>query len=361
MADNLTTQSATPATVPSSSVIATDDVAGVHFQRVKLVDGTADSSVAIAGDATNGLDVDVTRVQGTVTVGDGGGTLSVDDGGGSLTVDGTVAVSGSVAVTGPLTDAQLRATAVPVSGTVTITDGSGPVSVDGTVTVQDGGSTISVDDGGGSLTVDGTVGVSGTVTVDGSAVTQPVSALSLPLPTGAATSAKQPVLGTAGTPSSDVITIQGVTGGKEVPISGNVGITGTPAVTLSGSANKVVQTPATSGGLSYWRAVTAASSSNAFSLTATASQLYGLVVGNANSSPRYIHFYNTNATPTVGTTAVQLTILIPGNTAGAGLVMNFDSGIAFSNGIGYSITTEITGAAGNTTSGADLVANFFFK
>lgn len=34
---------------------------------------------------------------------------------------------------------------------------------------------VSVDDNGGSLTVDGTVGVSGTVTVDGSGVTQPVS------------------------------------------------------------------------------------------------------------------------------------------------------------------------------------------
>jgi hypothetical protein len=48
--------------------IATDDVAGIKYQRVKLVDGTEDSTTAIPGDATNGLDVDVTRVQGTVTV-----------------------------------------------------------------------------------------------------------------------------------------------------------------------------------------------------------------------------------------------------------------------------------------------------
>jgi hypothetical protein len=48
------------------------------------------------------------------------------------------------------------------------------------------------------------------VKVDGSAVTQPVSAASLPLPTGAATAAKQPALGTAGTASADVITIQGI-------------------------------------------------------------------------------------------------------------------------------------------------------
>jgi hypothetical protein len=44
--------------------------------------------------------------------------------------------SAAIAVTGPLTDAQLRATPVPVSGTVTITDGSGPVTVDGTVAVS---------------------------------------------------------------------------------------------------------------------------------------------------------------------------------------------------------------------------------
>lgn len=40
--------------------------------------------------------------------------------------------------------------------------------------------------------------------------TQPVSASSLPLPAGASTSAKQPALGTAGTASTDVITIQGI-------------------------------------------------------------------------------------------------------------------------------------------------------
>lgn len=46
--------------------------------------------------------------------------------------------------------------------------------------------------------------------VDGSAVIQPVSATSLPLPTGAATSAKQAAVGTAGTPSVDVLSVQGV-------------------------------------------------------------------------------------------------------------------------------------------------------
>jgi hypothetical protein len=96
--------------------------------------------------------------------------------------------------------------------------------------------------------------VSGRLSVDGSGVTQPVSLTSLPslaagsnaigsitntsfaatqsgtwnitnisgtvsLPTGAATSAKQPTLGTAGTPSSDVISVQGVSNGTALTIN----------------------------------------------------------------------------------------------------------------------------------------------
>lgn len=72
--------------------------------------------------------------------------------------------------------------------------------------------------------------VSGRVPVDGSAVTQPVSgtfwqatqpvsAASLPLPAGAATSARQPSFGTAGSPSIDVLTIQGAAAGTALPVS----------------------------------------------------------------------------------------------------------------------------------------------
>lgn len=50
--------------------VASDEIGGVDYQRVKLVDGTADSTAAIPGDATNGLDVDVTRIQaGTNLIG----------------------------------------------------------------------------------------------------------------------------------------------------------------------------------------------------------------------------------------------------------------------------------------------------
>jgi hypothetical protein len=60
-----------------------------------------------------------------VPVSDAGGTLSIDDGGGSITVDGpltdTQIRATALPVSGPLTDTQLRATALPVSGPLTDT------------------------------------------------------------------------------------------------------------------------------------------------------------------------------------------------------------------------------------------------
>jgi len=51
--------------------------------------------------------------------------------------------------------------------------------------------------------------------------TQPVSAATLPLPSGAATAAKQPALGTAGSASADVITVQGVTSMTPLKVDGS--------------------------------------------------------------------------------------------------------------------------------------------
>lgn len=63
---------------------------------------------------------------------------------------------------------------------------------------------IGIADLGGSVTVDGTV------TANAGSGTMAVSAASLPLPSGASTAAKQPALGTAGTASSDVLSVQGI-------------------------------------------------------------------------------------------------------------------------------------------------------
>lgn len=59
MADNVAI------TAGSGTSVATDDVTdagGAHYQKIKIADGAANSTAMIGGDATNGLDVDVTRV-----------------------------------------------------------------------------------------------------------------------------------------------------------------------------------------------------------------------------------------------------------------------------------------------------------
>lgn len=119
-------------------------------QYVKLLSGAESSVERIGGDAANGLDVDVTRVSGTVTV-DGSGVTQPVSGTVAVTgvataanqsteiaglvsidahVDGIEALlttidadTGTIAteVAGLLTDTELRATPVPVSGTVGVT------------------------------------------------------------------------------------------------------------------------------------------------------------------------------------------------------------------------------------------------
>jgi hypothetical protein len=104
--------------------------------------------------------------------------------------------SGAVLYNSSLSETGIAATPLRVDPTGTTTQ---PVS--GTITANAGTGPFPVSDNGGSLTVDATA---------------------LPLPTGAATAAKQPALGTAGAPSADVISVQGISGGTALPISGSV-------------------------------------------------------------------------------------------------------------------------------------------
>ena len=78
MADTLTTQSSTPATIPENSIIATDDAgAGGHVQVVKLAVSTNGSATPLTADNTDGLLVNL-GANNDVVVSDGGNTITVD-------------------------------------------------------------------------------------------------------------------------------------------------------------------------------------------------------------------------------------------------------------------------------------------
>lgn len=238
---------------------------------------------------------------------------------------------------------------------------------------------VPISDAGGSITVDGTFWQA----------TQPISAASLPLPTGAATAAKQPALGTAGTAASDVITIQGIAsmtkllvtpdanssvnisqvGGSSIAVghgtaaaairvelptdgTGVVGLaagsssvgTVQPGNTPNTTPWLVTDTPATSGGLGFVH-VTAAGSNNKTQVKGSAGQVYSIIAINLTATIRYLKiFNNTSAGVTMGTTPADWQIPIPANTSGAGVAINFDKGISHGTGI----TIAITGAVGLT-------------
>ena len=89
MADNITLN-----TGSGGATIAADDVSSVWYQRVKLTDGTADSTTPI--NAGNGTAANAIRV---TVASDSTGVIGVTDNSGSLTVDnnGTFAVQATVA------------------------------------------------------------------------------------------------------------------------------------------------------------------------------------------------------------------------------------------------------------------------
>jgi hypothetical protein len=167
LADTLTTTT-TVSTIPSGTVIATDDAgAGGHVQIVKLALSADGSATAITADS-NGLEVQGAGTAGTAT----GGVVTVQgvasmtpvqvaDNGGSLTVDGTVTAN-LAAGTNNIGDVDVLTVPAPLSTTGGGTEATAlrvTVASDstGVLSVDDNGSTLSVDDGGGTLTVDGTV------------------------------------------------------------------------------------------------------------------------------------------------------------------------------------------------------------
>lgn len=143
--------------------------------------------------------------------------------------------------THPLRIDPTGSTTQPVSasqnGTWTVQPGNTPNTTPWLATLNQGGNSA-------------TVTASNALKVDGSAVTQPVSAASLPLPTGASTAAKQPALGTAGTASSDVITVQGITSMTALKVDGSGVTQPVSAASLplpTGAATSANQTAITSG------------------------------------------------------------------------------------------------------------------
>lgn len=196
---------------------AADDIASVFYPRTKITigaDGITNGDVSstnpmpVAGTGTAGTaNSSVLTIQGIASM----TPVMIADNGGSITVDGTVAatqsgtwnvtnVSGTISLpTGAATAAKQPALGTAGSASTDVITVQGIASGTGLNVAQSGSWTV-------AATQSGTwnvTNISGTVS----------------LPTGAATAAKQPALGTAGSASTDVITVQGIASGTPQPVS----------------------------------------------------------------------------------------------------------------------------------------------
>src|SRR3990167_686164 len=314
MPDNILLQAPTS----TGEILATDQIgtsSGPHYQYVKLVDGTAGSSGEIPGDVTNGLDVDVTRVGGTVTV--------VSASSGLVQISGTPTVT-ATAATNPWSSA-------PGFNVPLVSASSGLVQISGTATIVSASS--------------GLVQISGTPTVTATAATNPwSSAPGFNVPIVSASSGLIAL--------SSVHTVTATAGTN--PWSSAPGFN-VPFVSASSGAVRALAlaTITTSGLLAYHKMSTGGAV--AVNVTTAPTGLVSYALFNSSVTYQAVKFYNSTA-PTVGgsTANLLLTVGIPGSTGGGGANLALPSpGVYSSNGWSIVITANLN----DTDTGAPSTNN----
>lgn len=200
-----------------TKVVLSDD-SGATYTASGGSGGGGAVTVADGADITQGTTTDAAWVSGAGTVvallkkiaAAGGSAVSISDG--SDVAQGTTTDTAWVSGSGTVISL-LKKIASAGGSAVSIADGSD--AAQGTTTDTSSANTVVGILKAIKAAVTGTLPVSGTFWQ----ATQPVSAATLPLPSGASTAAKQPALGTAGSASTDVLTVQGIASGTAQPVS----------------------------------------------------------------------------------------------------------------------------------------------
>lgn len=251
---NLSIGSNTSPIPTSSTLIGIEDGSG-NLQAASSsnpvpVSGTIVATGTIAVTQSGAWTIELT--DGTNIIGTSAHPLRIDPTGSTTQpVSGTVSISGTVPIsaaslplpTGASTEATLAAAKTDLDTIAAALTNPLPVSL-ASVPLPTGASTSALQTTGNTalaaieaaltnpLPVSGTVAISGTV---------PVSATALPLPTGASTAAKQPALGTAGSASADVISVQGVASMTPIKTDGS-GVTQPVSGTVTANAGTNLNT-----------------------------------------------------------------------------------------------------------------------
>jgi hypothetical protein len=336
------------------ATIAADDVAGVHYQVVKIAVG-ADGAAALVSNAN---------------------PIPVSDAGGSLTVDGTVAATqsgtwnvGTVTTVTTVSAVTAISNALPAGdnniGNVDLasaipagTNNIGDVDV---LTVVPGTGATNLGKAEDAAHTSGDVGVmtlfvrqdtQSDFGADGDYVPGSIDAdgaLRVSIVNGDISGLADDAAFTVGT--TELLPV-GYLADEASTDSVNEGDIGAPRITLD---RKTIVTPyahAAAGGATPYYNLDCDETEDA--IKASAGKLFWIHVMNLANAKRYIKFYNaTTANVTVGTTTPVLSFPIPtmADTNGAGFVVSFgDVGVQFDTAITVAATTGLadndTGAPG---------------
>ena len=337
----------------------------------KLQDGAGNAITSDARGSTRPLAVEIVDASGAQITNFGGSAGLTDT---QLRAT-PVPVSGTVTASGPLTDTQLRASAVPVSLASVPTHGvtgtfwqtTQPISIASMPTTPVTGTfwqaTQPVSGTFWQTTQPVSIASMPTTPVTGTfwQTTQPVSIASMPSTpvTGTFWQTTQPV-SLASLPA--LTTGSNVIGAVTQSGTWNVGtVTTLPALPAgTNTIGNVGVVPIASGGVSISRLISA-SGTNATVAKASAGQVYGWSFYNTNAAARYIKLYNKATAPTVGTDTPVLTLLVPGNAAGAGNNFEMTAGIPFATGIGFGTTTGMADSDTGAVGASEVIVNLFYK
>ena len=124
-------------------------------------------------------------------------------------------------------------------------------------------------------------------------------------------------------------------------------------VDANNNLNVVTGTSISTGATPY--SYISASGTNATNVKASAGTIYSLVSMNTTASARYIHMYNSASAPTAGSGTPIKRFLVP---AGGGFIWPIPpQGVAFSSGIGFTITGGVADSDTTSISASDVVLN----
>ena len=326
MADNVTLDPGT-----GGADVATDQVTGTleHIQLFKLAISADGSRTLIPADGTNGLSVDVTRVQGSVAVG------SIAAGDNNIgNVDIASAIPAGTNNIGDVDVASIAAGDNNIGNVDIVTVPADPFGANADAAVAAGAA--------GSIQAK-----LRRLTTDLDAVKTSVQLLDDAI---AGTEMQVDVVGSlpAGT---NAIGKLAANSGVDI---GDVDVTSIAAGT--NAIGNVGLVPRTSGGLSVVQNLDIDETEDA--IKASAGQLFGWYLYNDGATEVYVKFYDdTVANVTVGSTTPVMTLGIP---AGSGANVLNGMGIAFANAITVAATTAAAVADTGAPAASQVVGTFFY-